>query len=314
MHDLPAMYDHFFSIIEAVTEQCFDDRGNYYKYSNPPKLSDLEVVALACCAEALEIDSENLLYSKLDSYPKFLAHRCRRQRYNARRRHLNDLIDLCLRKASVWIDEYSEALMTDSMPIPTASIKRESRSRACRRPEFDIQIADKTYHASSGSFMIGFKLHLITTVSGVYVDHVIRPASHHDAKVFSELAEAAMDGALPDDLHARLESRLLLADRGYLGKQLKLDYATEFKGELKAVFRSNSKDWEPTNPYHKRARRYIETVFSQLSDEVRMKINRAKRYSGLAARVSTKLLTRTLKQWVNYHAGKSLNQTKHWIA
>ena len=314
MHDLPAMYDHFFSIIQVVAEQSFDAQGNHYTYSNPPKLSDLEVVALACCAEALEIDSENLLYSKLDSYPDFLVHRCRRQRYNARRRNLNDLIDLCLRKASLWIEDYNEALLTDSMPIPTASIKRESRSRACRRPELDIQCADKTYHASSGSFMLGFKLHLITTLSGVYADHVIRPASQHDAKVFSELAEAAMNKALPDDLYARLKARLLLADKGYVGKQLRLDYATEFKGELKSVFRSNSKDWEPTNPYHKRARRYIETVFSQLSDEVRMKVNRAKRYSGLAARVSTKLLTRTLKQWVNYHTGKSLNQTKHWLS
>jgi len=313
MHDLPAMYDHFLGTLKATSEQYFGVDGNHHVYSYQPKLTDLEVVALACTAEALEIDSENLLFSKLDSYPNFLTHKCTRQRYNARRRNLHELIDKCLREASLWIDEFDEALLTDSMPIPTASIKREGKSRACRRPELDSQCADKTYHASSGSFMLGFKLHLITTVSGVYVDHVIRPSSQHDARVFAELAEAARNNVLPEQLHARLKARLILADKGYFGKQLRLDFATEFNGELKAVCRSNSKNWEPTNPHHKRVRRYIETVFSQLGDEVRIKINRAKRYSGLAVRVTTKLLTRTLKQWVNYHTGKSLNQTKHWL-
>lgn len=314
MHDLPAIYKHFFDIVTCVAEDYFDEKGNSRFYPNPPKLSDLEVVALACCAEALEIDSENLLFSKLASYPTLLNHRGSRQRYNARRRNLISLIDLCLRCASEFIDEAGDHLVTDSMPLATAHIKRERRSRACRRSEFDSQLADKTYHASSGSYLLGYKLHLIATVSGVYVDHVIRPASQHDARVFGELAEAASNGVLPDDLAARLNARHLLADRGYDSKQLRLGFSEQFEGVLKAHYRSNNSRWEPMDPYHRKARKYVETLFSQACDEVRMKINRAKRYSGLAARVSTKILTRTLKQWVNYHTGKPLNQTKHWLA
>lgn len=215
---------------------------------------------------------------------------------------------------SEWIEDPTEVLLTDSIPIPTASVKRESRSRACRRPNVDAQIAGKVYHASSGSYFLGYKIHLITTASGVYVDHVIRPASEHDAKVFAELPEASDNEELPEDLRGRIESRLVLADKGYVGKQLGLDFGDQFGGLLKAGCRSNAKDWEPTDPYHKRARRYIETVFSQLADEVRMKVNRAKRYSGLITWVATKLLTRTIKQWVNYQTGKPINQTKHWLA
>ena len=64
----------------------------------------------------------------------------------------------------------------------------------------------------------------------------------------------------------------------------------------------------------KRARGYIETVFAQCVDEVKMKLNRAKRFSGINARVSTKLLARTIKQFVNYHTGRPLNQTKYcWL-
>lgn len=316
MHDLPAMYAHFYDALAATGEQCFDHDGNHFRYRNPPKLSDREVIALACTAEALECDSENLLFAKLRDYPDLLAHRGSRQRYNVRRRRLHDLIDVCLRTVSAWIDDDPrEALLTDSMPIPTASVKRESRSRACRRPGLDAQLADKTYHPSSGSWVLGFKLHLITTASGVYVDHVLRPASEHDARVFAELAACADDGVLPDVIRERLAGRLVLADKGYVGDQLALDFARAFDGAaVDTPSRSNATAWRAQHPAFRRARRYVETVFAQACDEVRMKVNRAKRYSGLRARVVTKLLTRTIKQWVNYHTGKPLNQTKHWLA
>jgi hypothetical protein len=134
MHDLPAMYNHFLDVLGAATQQYFDDRGNHKYYPNPPKLSDIEAVALACAAEALEIDSENLLLSKLNSYPGLLAKRCTRQRFNARRRGLRVVIDRCLRLVSSWIEDPIEALLTDSMPIPTASAKRETRSKPLTRP------------------------------------------------------------------------------------------------------------------------------------------------------------------------------------
>ena len=314
MHDLPAMYAHFHGAVAAIGERYFGPGGNHFAYPNPPKLSDLEVVALACTAEAIECDSENLLFAKLRDYPELLPHRGTRQRYNARRRRLHDLIDECLRVGSAWIDEPDEALLTDSMPIPTASVKRERRSRACRREGLDAQRADKTYHASSGTWVLGFKLHLVTTVSGVYVDHVLRPASVHDAAVFRELAEASGLSALPDAIRDRLDGRLVIADKGYVGEQLALAFAREFPGgAVNTPSRDNAREWHAQHPGLRRARRYIETVFSQACDEVRMKVNRAKRYSGLHARVVTKLLTRTIKQWVNYHTGRPLNRTKHWL-
>ncbi len=200
------------------------------------------------------------------------------------------------------------------MPIPTAGVERERRSRACRRADVDAQCADKASHAPSGTYVLGYKLHPIATTSGVYVDHVLRPASQHDARVFAGLAEFPSGGVLPDDLARRLRGRHVLADRAHDGEQLRLGLARESGGALEAAYRSNDGRWEPTDPYHRRARRYIETVFSRACDEVRVKRNLAERYAGLAVRVGTKLLTRTIKQWVNYHTGKPLNRTKHWLA
>lgn len=314
MHDLPAMYALCSDVIAAQANDLFDDAGNSREYPHPPKLSDREVIALAVSAEALGVDSELQLFAHLRDYPELLPHRCSRQRFNARRRGLTGLIDRCLRTLSEFLDAHGEHLVVDSMPIPTASVKREHRSRACRRPELDTYCADKTYHASSGTYLLGYKLHLTATTSGVYAEHVVRPASYHDARVLAELPEAHGDDALPDEIAARYRGRHLLADKGYDARQLRLDFAERFDATLAAIMRINREDWAPYDPALGRMRRYIETVFSQLCDEVAMKVNRAKRFAGLNARVSTKLLTRTVKQWVNHHTGRPLNQTKDWLA
>lgn len=314
MHDLPAMYTLCYDVITAQANDLFDEHGNSRDYPHPPKLSDREIIALAVSAEALGVDSELQLFAHLRDYPELLPHRCSRQRFNARRRGLAQLIDRCLRKVSEALDLDGEHLVVDSMPIPTASVKRERRSRACRRPEFDAYCADKAYHASSGTYVLGYKLHLTATTSGVYAEHVVRPASYHDARVLAELPEARGDGALPDEIAERYRGRHLLADRGYDARQLRLDFAEQFDATLAAIMRANHGDWAPYDPWLRRMRRYIETVFSQLCDEVAMKVNRAKRFAGLNVRVSTKLLTRTIKQWVNYQTGRPLNQTKDWLA
>ena len=314
MHDLPAMYAPCSDVIAAQANDLFDDAGNARRYPHPPKLSDRECIALAVTAEALGIDSELQLFARLRDCPELLPHRCSRQRFNARRRGLTRVIDRCLRTVSEFLDADGEHLVVDSMPIPTASIKRERRSRACRRPERDAYCADKTYHASTGHYVLGYKLHLTVTTSGVYAEHVVRPASYHDARVLAELPEAHADGALPDEIASRYAGRHLLADRGYDAHQLRLDFDECFGATLAAIMRASRRDWAPYDPWLRRWRRYIETVFSQLCDEVAMKVNRAKRFAGLDARVSTKLLTRTVKQWINYHTGRPLNQTKDWLA
>ena len=59
------------------------------------------------------------------------------------------------------------------------------------------------------------------------------------------------------------------------------------------------------------SRKRIETTVSRCCDEDRKKVNRAKRFAGLEARVTTKLLARTLRQLVNYKRGRPIAGTKH---
>ncbi len=112
----------------------------------------------------------------------------------------------------------------------------------------------------------------------------------------------------------RLKDRLLLADKAYGSKPVQRELFRILGTDLKAVPKVNAADWEPW-PYElKRARGYIETVFAQCVDEVKAKLNLAKRFSGINARISAKLLARTIKQFVNYHTGRPPNQTKYcWL-
>ena len=314
MHDLPAMYTRILDIIQTGAVDYFGPDGNTRHYPHPPKLTDLEVVCLAATAEALEIDSENYLWHKLLDYADFLPHRCGRQSFNRRRRGLRRQIDGVNAALADWMDDGSELLTVDSMPIEIARITHEPQARACRRPEFDAKCADKTWHASTKRWIFGYKLHAIFTSSGIYVEHVLRPASHHDLSVLRELTDLADGDMLDAGLVERLRKRLILGDKAYGSKAVQLSFADTFEAELRAIPKDNAADWAPWPREWKRARRYVETIFSQLCDEVRVKVNRAKRYSGIDTRISTKLLVRTIKQFVNYHTGRPINQTKYcWL-
>lgn len=315
MHDLPAIYARVTDIVRAGAVDCFADDGNARTYPHPPKLTDREVVCLAVTAEALECDSENTLYAKLASYEGFLPHRCGRQSFNRRRRRLRPLIDEVNRALAAFMDDGSELLTVDSMPIETVRVTNASQSRACRRPELDALCADKTYHASTKRWIVGYKLHAIFTASGIYVEHVLRPASHHDLTVLREITDLPADDMLGEPLTTRLTHRRVLGDKGYISAPVQLSFADNLGVDLQAIPKDN--DLKATLwPFEwRRARRYVETVFSQLCDEVRVKRNLAKRFTGINTRVSTKLLVRTVKQFLNYHTGRPINQTKHcWLA
>jgi hypothetical protein len=306
------MYNTTLNLLNDQAKCCFAFDGNVQFYPNAPACSDIEIVALAITAENLEIDSENLLFAKVRTdYPQWFERLCHRVRYNKRRRRLVDTIIACMELLADSLDDLSEDLIVDSMPLPTAHIKRESRSKACRRSELDEVCANKAWHPSSGSFMIGYKLHLCTTKSGVYLGSWISPMATHDVKflhkIFSQYYKTRKS-------KRRIEDRRVLADKGYDAGPIQQSLFAGLQLEVKAQMRKNRKDFE-AYPYElKVTRKRNETCFSQLTDEFRIKRNLAKRFSGLKARVYTKLLARTLKQVLNSQTGRSISQTKHAFA
>jgi len=65
MHNIRTNFRKFYSICKELFEKEVNNRNNFRFYQAAPKMNDLHIVAHSCCMEALGIDSENLLWSKL---------------------------------------------------------------------------------------------------------------------------------------------------------------------------------------------------------------------------------------------------------
>ena len=65
MHNIKINFSKFYGICKELFKNETLNKKNFQFYPVQPEMNDLEVVSLAFCMEALSIDPENLLLSKL---------------------------------------------------------------------------------------------------------------------------------------------------------------------------------------------------------------------------------------------------------
>jgi hypothetical protein len=65
MHNIKTNFDIIFDICKSIFKDAVLADDNFHRYSNKPKMSDLQLVALSLTTEPLSIDSENHLFNKL---------------------------------------------------------------------------------------------------------------------------------------------------------------------------------------------------------------------------------------------------------
>lgn len=305
MHDLSSIYKKVKRIIKSVGKEYFVYGENSKFYPRKPKLSDIDIISLAITAEACQIDSENLLWSKLKTdYSNLFIDLPHRTKFNSRRKKLRELTLIIMNKLSDKIDDDAEYLIIDSMPLPTCKIVREKISKSCRREDQDELVASKGYSPMLNGYYIGYKFHLIVSSSGVYKDFLITPANVHDTAFLKQLTE--------EDEH--LKNSILLGDRGYIGKMTQLRLFEDLGLKLNIPYRRNQKDYKVYPFKLKIVRKKIETVFSQFCDEFMIRRNYAKRFNGFEIRLITKVACKTLKQLINFRNGNPVNRTKHSLA
>lgn len=302
MHDLYSIYIKVRKTLKTALKQYLVKGQNLRHYSNPPKMSDLAILSLAITAECLGIDSENLLWSKIqkdyaDKFPRLIH----RTRFNARRKSLSEWLIVC---ADIWSAEMTDRdkeFIIDSIPIPVCKISRERSSRVCRKEHHELK-ATKGWSSSDKQYFIGYKLHLITSVSGVYQEHALLPANVHDIIFLKQLERT------------HLFNCQLIGDRAYQSHPLQLRMFDEKQIDLKVPYKSNQRDFREY-PYDlKIKRKRIETTFSQYCDEFMLKRNYAKSDIGLSIRIDTKITAMTFKQFWNFIHGNKISKTKHSLA
>lgn len=301
MHDLRVKYEKILELTQFHFEHLTVE-GNFQFYPKKPKMTDLELIALCLCTEASSIDSENLLFSKLkQDYPGWYSQVGCRTRFNRRRRRLANRIWEVAKVLSRPLQTRSKALIVDSMPCPIVKLAREKRFRICQE-SWSTRPA-KGYSAIEKKYFIGYKLHLMIADNGSIADMQVTPANVHDIQFLKRWEN-----------QTRYRNKDLLGDRGYISKEMQLSLFDQYKIELKVPGRANQKlqvDWD----HNKRSKRKrIETLFSQLCDQFRIKINFAKSFAGFYARIVSKLAAISVLQQINFQNKRPLNHLKHaWL-
>ncbi|MDA0195474.1 MAG: IS982 family transposase [Bacteroidetes bacterium] len=300
MHNIKSNFDIIFQTIKSLELNDFGADGNVIRTGPKPKLSDLEVISLTLTSEYMSIDSENLLFKKLNSchrqdFPQLID----RSQFNRRKKdlfHYIGKIRAALAQHFVASEQY---FIVDSMPIEICKLSREKRARICKET---LQTApDKGYCASQQMYFYGYKLHGVCSVNGVFHSIDLTKASVHDNEILK-------------DLNTQLSDCVLLGDKGYIGKQIQLDLFQTASIRLHSPMRSNQKHFKPYPGIFRRTRKRLETLFSQLCDQFMIRRNYAKTFKGFRTRILAKITALTIVQFINYFIlNRPINNIKHAI-
>ena len=302
MHNLKTNFDKIVGIAKLSLSPVLLPNGNLERYRNPPKMTDIEVIALALAAESLGIDSENLLFSKLRKeysadFPR-LIDRCN---FNRRRRRLQDDISRVAEFVSKAVGNDSKQFIIDSIPVPICQNVRIPRAKICREDP-RIQPA-RGFHASHKHYFFGFKMQLVLTRKGIPVAMGFTPGNVHDTAFLDCLSDV------------ELHDCELIGDKGYLSTPRQTTLFEHDRIRLITPLRANMKRkatlW---NPAYRCTRKRIETLFSQLCDHMLIKRNYAKTLNGLFARMCSKISSVAVLQYINFINEKPLNHLKHALA
>ena len=264
-------------------------------------MSDCQIIALSITGESLGIDSESFLWGKLKSehsqdFPNLID----RSNFNRRRKRLYPFIEQLNKTIAGFINEGEDFYLVDSIPIPICKNVREKSSKVCKE-NFETA-PNKGYSAVNKTWYFGYKLHLLTSVRGVFHSMDLTKASVHDVQYLSQVK------------HSGLNNCTLLGDKGYLSSTQQLDLFSSCNIKLETPMRSNQNDYTLYPPVYKKVRKRIETLFSQLCDQFMLKRNYAKTCIGLSVRILTKVTSVTLLQYINLKNGKPINNLKYALA
>jgi len=226
MHDLKTNFDKILPIVKQTLSDQLDSCGNLHAYPNKPSLPDTHILALSLLQETLSIDSEHWFWSKLQTdYTEEFPNLPHLTNYNRRRKYLAGFTEqlACFWGQTLCPEE--DTYIVDSIPISIAHIAREASTTACR--ESFHSAPDKGYCASLDDYYIGYKLHLVVSLNGVYHSMEMTKASVHDVHYLKELA------------HSGLQDCWVLADKGYLSEQGQLDLFYQTGIEVQTPMRRN---------------------------------------------------------------------------
>jgi hypothetical protein len=300
MHNIKGNFDKIYQAIKSLQLKDFDLEGNVKKVGRKPKFSDLEVISLNLVAEYLSIDSENFLFKKIkESYKDDFPNLVDRTQFNRRKKCLFNYIDRIRSCFAHKFIEFEQYYIVDSMPLEICKISREKRAKVCKQV---LETSpDKGFCASQNMYFYGYKLHGVCSVNGIFHSIDLTKASVHDNEILK-------------DLNAQMYDSVLLGDKGYIGKEIQLNLFESANIRLETPMRYNQAKFKVYPKIFRKARKRLETLFSQLCDQFMIRRNYARKFDGFRTRILSKITALTTIQYINYFVlNRSINKIKHAI-
>lgn len=247
-------------------------------------MSDSEIITLSIVGELLTIDSEKAWFSFCTKNLNDLFHNfCTRTRFHRTRKSLLKVIEILRDELTNFLNyEYDNIRIIDSMPIPVCKFGRAHFHKSFKPEAAYGRCASKkeTYY--------GFKLHALVTLDGYISDFCITSANVDDRDAIWNITPNS-------------KINTLIGDKGYIGESIALQLKTQKSIDLIAMKPKNNK-FQFSKPFRQlifKARRKIETTFSQLSEQLNIQRVLAKSTWGFATRIINKILAHNLCYFIN---------------
>lgn len=296
MRNLAANFGKILDICKKFSKNLVDERGNMPRRGIIPRLSDLEVIALSLTAEKFSVDSESYLFSLLEEYKSDIPNLISRRQFNDRRKFTANLCEQIRKNIALAIDAGEDMFCVDSKPVPVCRIARAKR---CKLGKNDFETAPNYgFCAAQNTYYYGYKLHALCGLKGVIHSYDLSKASVDDRYWLQ-------------DLKYEYQQSTIIGDKGYLKASLQLDLFETAQIHLEVPYRLNQKNWKPTFKPFAKARKRVETLFSQLDDQFMVCRNYAKQQVGLFARIISKVSALTVLQYINFINNKPIGRVKY---
>jgi Transposase DDE domain len=250
----------------------------------PPLVNDSELVALAVAQAAIGISSDRQFLGLIGRVlPGWFPHLRDQSQYNRRLRQLVGLISIVQQRLAYWLD-------TGGVRLSDGTLIGVANYPGCQQRSDFAGFARFGFAKSQHRFVYGVRLVLLTDCRGLPLGYTIVPASE---KEYEPLA----------DLLAGTPTAVVIGDKGFWGR----DYAARLAA-IGTTLLTPNKQRIAENLGRERAlastRLVIESIFSNLKEQMRLERHLARTPAGLAVRIAQRILAHTLGMLLNTLSGR----------
>ena len=254
-----------------------------------PRLTDSELITLAAAQVLLRFDSERRWIRHLHADPRWrewFAHLPGQSGYHKRLKAAEPLLCKTILVLAMccpsWFDDM---WITDATPVP-CGMSRETVKRSDLAGH-----AGYGYCASHSRWYWGLKLYLVCSGDGMPIMWCLANPKLGEREVLTAL--------LGHNHHLLRDGQILLADKGFAGKQFK--ELTESMGL--ELLRPDRKDETYRNGNLGGVRQRIESVNQTLKGQLDLEMHGGRTPAGVFTRVAQRLLAMAAALWHNWTTG-----------